>query len=217
MSVSSLKQTVRRYRRANKSKPSPFLLSYPLTLLSVRALGLCIWLVISGFACSAPPARSPAAGLPSYDPEDATLLDDGLSGQLFDTAFVPGYASDDPHFKDRVLRAESIWLVKVATVSREGSEGTLGDRRRYDLSFRPLESLAGPPPPELLSLTISGKDPAFHWLDRASGAWVGHEVLLMIRRYRSGDDIVLHFHGEPNSSALREQILEIRRASAAQK
>jgi hypothetical protein len=186
-------------------------------LLSVRALGLCIWLVISGFACSAPPARSPAAGLPSYDPEDAALLDDGLSGHLFDTAFVTGSAGDDTHFKDRVLRAESIWLVKVATVSREGSDGALGDRRSYNLSFRPLESLAGALPAEPISLTISGKDPSFHWLDRAEGAWVGHEVLLMIRHYRSGDDIVLHFHGEPNSPLLREQILEIRRASAAQK
>lgn len=183
----------------------------------MRALGLCIWLVIGGLGCSAPPVRSPAAGLPSYDPEDSTLLDDGLSGHLFDTAFVPGRASDDPDFKARVLRAESIWLVKVATVSLDGSEGALGDRRRYELSFRPLESLAGPPPPELISLTISGKDPAFHWLDRASGAWVGHELLLMIRRYRSGDDIVLHFHGEPNNPLLREQILGIRRASAAQK
>jgi hypothetical protein len=186
-------------------------------LLSVRALGLCLSLAISGFACSAPPPKSPASSLPSYDAEDATLLDDGLSGHLFDTAFVPGNAGDDPHFKDQVLRAEGIWLVKVATVSRDGGEGALGDGRSYSLTFRPLESLVGPLPTEPISLTISGKDPSFHWLDRVEGAWVGHEVLLMVRHYRSGDDVVLHFHGEPNNPVLREQILEIRRASAGQK
>jgi hypothetical protein len=147
--------------------------------------------------------------LPRYGAEDATLLDDGLSGHLFETAFVPGNAGDDAHFRDRVLRAEQIWLVKVATVSREGS---LGENRSYALSFKPLESLAGALPSAPISLTISGKDPAFHWLDRVQGGWVGHEVLLMVRRYREGDKVVLHFHGEPNSAALQSQILQIRRA-----
>ncbi len=155
--------------------------------------------------------------LPSYDAEDAALLDDGLSGHLFETAFMPGTAGDDPHFAQRVLRAESIWLVKVATVSREGSEGTLGVRRSYGLTFRPIESVVGALPTEPISLTISGKDPSFHWLDRMQGDWVGHEVLLMTRRYREGDRAVLHFHGEPNTAALRAQIAEIRRAPATRK
>jgi hypothetical protein len=155
--------------------------------------------------------------LPEYDAEDAALLDDGFSGHLFETAFVPGTAGDDAHFDDRVRRAESIWLVKVATVSRDGSQGTLGDRRSYGLSFRPLESLTGDLPTEPISLTVSGKDPSFHWLDRVQGGWVGHEVLLMIRRYRDGDTVALHFHGEPNSPALRARILEIRRAPPPQK
>lgn len=172
---------------------------------------------MSGSACSAQPAKSPAAGLPTYGAEDAALLDDGLSGHLFETAFVPGNAGEDAHFSERVLRSESIWLVKVATVSLGGSKGTLGDNRSYDLSFRPLESLTGALPREPVSLTISGKDPAFHWLDRVGGAWVGHEVLLMIRHYREGDEVALHFHGEPNSSALRTQILEIRRAPQTHK
>ncbi|HEY4104593.1 MAG TPA: hypothetical protein VGM44_11915 [Polyangiaceae bacterium] len=184
---------------------------------SPRAIGLSIGSLIFAQACAAEPARSPAAGLPAYGPEDATLLDDGLSGHLFDTAFVPGNAGDDPHFADRVSRAENIWLVKVATVSLNGSEGALGNNRSYGLSFRPLESLIGALPSEPISLNISGKDPSFHWLDRAQGSWVGHEVLLMVRRYRDGDRVVLHFHGEPNSTALRQQILEIRRAAPTRK
>jgi hypothetical protein len=183
----------------------------------VRALGFCLWIAIAGYACGAPPAKSPAEGLPTYGAEDAALLDDGLSGHLFETAFVPGIAGEDPHFTDRVLRAESIWLVKVATVSREGGASSLAENRSYDLSFRPLASLAGALPTEPISLTISGKDPSFHWLDRVEGAWVGHEVLLMVRHYREGDAVLLHFHGEPNSAALRAQILEIRRAPPTQK
>jgi hypothetical protein len=49
------------------------------------------------------------------------------------------------------------------------------------------------------------------------GGWVGHEVLLMVRHYREGDNVTLHFHGEPNSPALREQILEIRQARPPRK
>ena len=140
------------------------------------------------------------------------MLDDGFSGHLFETAFVPGIAGDEPHFDDRVRAAESIWLVKVATVSREGS---LGENRRYNLVFRELETLAGPRPDGAISLTVSGKDPSFHWLDRVGGAWVGREVSLMVRNYRAGDRVVMHFHGEPSSAELRARILEVRAAQAA--
>lgn len=153
---------------------------------------------------------SPASRLPPYGAEDAATLDDGFSGHLFETAFVTGKAGDDTRFEDRVRVAESVWLLKVATVSREGS---LGDNRRYGLVFRVLGTVAGPPPPGPVSLTISAKDPSFHWLDRVGGAWVGREVLLMVRHYRAGDVVVLHFHGEPNSPEMRARISEIRAAA----
>jgi hypothetical protein len=179
---------------------------------SARSLALSVAVLAS--ACAKPPPKSPADGLPSYSPEDASLLDDNFSGHLFETAFVPGVAGDDRHFAERALRAESIWILKVATVSREGS---LENNRRYELSFRTLESLAGAPPKAPFSLTISGKDPTFHWLDRVGGAWVGKEVLLMVRNFRSGDELVTHFHGEPNTAELRARISQIRAAPPAQK
>lgn len=145
--------------------------------------------------------------MPPYGAEDAAALDDSFSGHLFETAFVPGVAGDDPHFEDRVRRAESIWLVKVATVSLEGS---IGERRRYGLSFRHLETLAGPAPTAPITVSVSAKDPSFHWLDRVGGAWVGREVLLMVRSYRNGERAALHFHGEPNSPELRERIRDVR-------
>jgi len=163
-------------------------------------------------ACSHPPPPSDASQLPPYGAEDAALLDDGFSGHLFETAFVPGTAGDDAHFEDRVRTAHSIWLVKVATVSREGSAGA---NCRYELTLRVLEALAGPPPPAQVSLTISGKDPSFHWLDRVGGAWVGRELLLMTRNYRGAESAVMHFHGEPNNPELQARIHAIRAAADA--
>jgi hypothetical protein len=168
-------------------------------------------------ACSTTPPPTDASRLPDYGAEDATLLDDGFSGHLFETAFVPGSAGDDIHFEDRVRAAESIWLVKVGTVSLGGG---MGNNRHYELSFRILVGLAGPPPPAQVSLTISGKDPSFHWLDRVGGAWVGRELLLMVRDYRAGEAgapnaaRVMHFHGEPNSPELRTRIRGIRAAAS---
>jgi len=173
------------------------------------ALGAAAWF---GAACANPPPPSAVSRLPEYGAEDASLLDDGFSGHLFETAFVPGVAGSDPHFEDRVRAAQSIWAVKVATVSRAGSMGT---SRRYELTLRPLEHLAGDPPPAHVSLTISGKDPSFHWLDRVGGAWVGREILLMVRDYRVGERTVMHFHGEPNTPDLRARIAAIRAAAEA--
>jgi hypothetical protein len=146
-----------------------------------------------------------------YGAEQAALLDDGFSGHLFETAFTPGVAGDDPHFEARVRAAESIWQLKVATVSLEGS---LGNNRRYGLVFRTLDTLAGPAPAGPVALSVSAKDPAFHWLDRVGGAWVGHELFLMVGRYRVGEEVVLHFHGEPSSPELRARIGEIRAFAA---
>lgn len=148
--------------------------------------------------------------LPRYGPEDAALLDDSFSGHLFETAFVSGRAGDDKHFEERVRTADSIWLLKVATMGREGS---LGSSRRYSLSFRTLETLAGPPPGAPVELSISGKDPSFQWLDRVGGAWVGKEVILMVRQYRGLEHAKLHFHGEPNQPELRARILALRAAA----
>jgi hypothetical protein len=183
-------------------------------VFSLRHLALsCVSLASIATGACAPPPQSPVSRLPRYGAEAANLLDDGFSGHLFETAFVPGIAGDDPHFDDRVREAESIWLVKVATVSREGS---FGDNRRYNLVFRELETLAGPSPDGAISLTVSGKDPSFHWLDRVGGAWVGREVLLMVRNYRAGDQGVMHFHGEPSSPELRARIREVRTAQATE-
>ena len=217
MSVESLKRTVRRIHSSNKSKRALFfsllvssLRSRLRTRLALRfALGCAALLTI---ACAHTPSVVNVSHLPDYGAEDASLLDDGFSGHLFETAFVPGTAGDDPHFDDRVRAADSIWLVKVATVSRAGS---VGNNRRYELTFRTLEGLAGPTPPPQVSLTISGKDPSFHWLDRVGGAWVGRELLLMARDYRAGQHAVMHFHGEPNNPELQARIRNIRAAAAA--
>jgi hypothetical protein len=145
--------------------------------------------------------------LPAYGPEEAALLDDGLSGHLFETAFVTGTPGDDKHFEARVRAAQSIWVVKVATISREGS---VGKSRGYGLVFRPLETLLGPPATDLISISVSAKDPSFQWLDRGNGGWVGTEVVLMVRNFRAVDGSALHFHGEPNTPAVRARIDAIR-------
>lgn len=179
---------------------------------ATRSVALASSAAVLAVACSQEPSPGARLPRPSYGPEDALFLDDSFSGHLFEAAFVPGVPGDDAHFEDRVRAAESIWLLKVATVSREGS---LGNNRRYSVAFRTLESVVGPPPLEPVALTLSAKDPSFQWLDRVGGAWVGREVLLMVRSYQSGSSDTLHFHGEPNTPELRARILQIRRRPAA--
>ena len=177
-----------------------------------RKIAALLCIVTSVVACAASKPPQDASRFPHYGAEDAALLDDGISGHLFETAFVPGIAGDDPRFDDRVRAAQSISLMKVATVSRQGS---LGNNRRYEVTLRTLTRLSGAPHPEQVSLIISGKDPSFHWLDRVGGAWVGRELLLMTGQYRAGEQVVLHFHGEPNTPELQARIRNVRASVAA--
>jgi len=184
----------------------------------------CALLACALLACAKPSPALDASHLPEYGAEEAALLDDAFSGHLFETAFVTGTAGDDPRFDDRVRAAHDIWIVKVATLSREGSQGT---NRRYEVTLRVLQDLSGTdsPPPSEVSLTISGKDPSFHWLDRVGGAWVGRELLLLSRDYRVPSDRnqmsngsggtgpaerAKHFHGVPNTAELVTRVQRVR-------
>jgi hypothetical protein len=182
-------------------------------VFTYRASLLC-FLTFLACGCSDQPANSPAEDLPLYLPEESALFDDTISASLFKTSYLARDMPRDLHGPQRIERADAIWLMKVATVSRDGAEPA---GLRYTVALRPLEALSGVLPEGQVTLTISATNPSFPWLNSVGGAWVGTELLLLTRHYREGKEATLHFHGEPNDDATRQQILGIVRAKRRQK
>jgi hypothetical protein len=162
-----------------------------------------------GCASSAPPRAT--AALPAYTMSEAAIFDDLLSPALFQTSFLTHRASDDRRFGERAVRAEAVWLVRVATISREGGESSTP---AYSLVLEPLEAVVGPALNEPIPLTIPVANPSFRWLDVATESWMGMRFLLLARRYQGeGGGVEVHFRGEPDTPQVRERILLMRQAA----
>ncbi len=141
-------------------------------------LGLTL-LTASG--CGKPQeAASPGQGLPPYSPEEARLFDDVLVAELFGFGLTPRHAESDPLIGDRASQADTATVMKVTTLSREGS-GTA-----YSVSLRPVGSIWGPAEREPVTLSVSAANPSFLLLDGVGGRWVGTELVLLARTYRHG-------------------------------
>ena len=171
---------------------------------SAAALGLTL---LTALGCGAPAEPvSPVQGLPPYTPEEARLFDDVIASELFDYGLSPRHAESDPLIDDRAAFADTATVMKVTTLSSEGS-GTA-----YSLSLRPLGTISGPAERETVTLSVSASNPSFLLLDGMGGRWVGTELVLLARRYRQGEDAVIHFRAEPNRPAVLDVIARARRS-----
>jgi hypothetical protein len=158
------------------------------------ALGLSL---LTALSCGAPqePAN-PALGLPAYSPEEARLFDDVITPELFNYGLSPRQAESDPLMDDRAAMADTATIMKVTTLSREGS-GTA-----YSVSLRPVATISGPAERQPVTLSVSAASPSFLLLEGLGARWVGTELVLLARRYRHGEEAVIHFRAEPNRPAV---------------
>lgn len=168
------------------------------------ALGLTL---LTALGCGTPQdAVSPAHGLPPYSPEEARLFDDVFASELFSYGLNPRQPESDPLIDDRAAQADTATIMKVITLSREGS-GTA-----YSVSLRPVGTISGPAERQPVTLSVSASSPSFLLLDGMGARWVGTELVLLARRYRQGEDAVIHFRAEPNRPAVVDLIARARRA-----
>lgn len=168
-------------------------------------LGLFVT-VATSFGCgSKPEAVNPAHGLPPYTPEESRLFDDVLAAELFGYRLDSRKAEGDPLTADRAARADTATLMKVTTLSREGSGSS------YSVALRPLAAIAGPSETQAVTLSVTTASPSFMLLHGMGGTWVGTELVLLARRYRRGDETVVHFRAEPNLPGVVEMIARARR------
>lgn len=175
----------------------------------IRGFALAlIFFTSTGIGCGGPPeAANPAHAFPAYTPEEARLFDDVLAAELFGYKLDARVTEGDPLTRDRAAQADTATVMKVTTLSREGSGSA------YSVSLRPIGAIAGPAESEPVTLFVTPASPSFPLLEGLGGRWVGTELVLLARRYRRGDDVVVHFRAEPNRPTVLELIARARRAN----
>jgi hypothetical protein len=172
-------------------------------LLSL-ALSLFFACAAQGCGPSAAPVAAPVSeGLPSYTAEEAALFDDTIDLTVFGR--VPSIRpAEDPKLPERVLHADSVVLVKIATVTSDRGQAT---SPFFQLAFKPLApAFTGSTPTEAVAVTVAPNSPSYQFVVLTDAGLIGRVVVLMFKRYKESGSTVLHWHIESDTKEVREAI-----------
>lgn len=172
---------------------------------SAVALSLGILVGLSpGCGPSAVPVAVPLAeGLPSYTAEEAALFDDSVDMTVFGRA--PSIRPDeDPKLSERVKNADSVLIVKIATVTSDRGQAM---SPTYQVAFRPLApALSGETPTDLVTVNVTPNSPAYQFVLLTDAGLIGRVVVLAFKRYKEAGGSVLHWHVVPDTQEVRTAI-----------
>ncbi len=132
------------------------------------------------------------SGLPPYTPEEASIFDDVLAPTVF--GLPPETAlEDDPKLPVRIRAADSVVVVRIATVSQELSD----DTREYTLGLVPEGSpLLGRVPDPHLELDIETDNPSLGSVQAHGDRLVGTRFVLFLRHFVQAGEPRVHWYGD---------------------
>jgi hypothetical protein len=164
---------------------------------------LCLALVLALAGCGGGHTKRIVVA-PDYQPEYAVIFDDRLVPELFGMNLEGRDPVEDPKLRERTLRSDLVMPARVETVSRLGG---VEDKGAYEIVFGMRETpLYGAPPTEPLTVNVGVASPTYAWVDSAGARWVGTRLILFAKRFKGPHGDVLHFHGEPDTQAMREVV-----------
>jgi hypothetical protein len=186
----------------SRSRSAHWTLGVPLALAALAALA---GLALAGSGCGA--AAGSNRPLPSYAGHATELFDDGIEpaavGLDLEQATSP---RTDALLRERAQVSDAAMRVRIAdlTEKQDGADSI------FLLGVHPLETLAGPFPPEGdFTVTVHPRTPSVGIIKSLNNAVVGKTFVAFVRAFVLSDgDRELHFHFAPDTkpevAAVRE-------------
>jgi hypothetical protein len=170
--------------------------------------------VASAFAvligCSVPRQATRPVAFDRFTPDDAVLFDDSFSPEVL--GIGTGRPDGDPDLPGRVERADSVLLVRIATVTSDTDGTALG----YHLVLQPVAPpLAGAPTPEPITIAVAPTSASYGFVKTADMALVGGRYVLFWRRFGEDGSVVVHWHAAADTPEMRRSVAQIRAAQRA--
>lgn len=149
-----------------------------------------------------------AANLPPYDASQANVFGDTIAPELFG---IPGDgrpAVEDPRLIPRTEQADAVLRARIATITRD----QLDDQTSFIFVLRPVGPpiLGTSPSSDSIELRLQPGHPSLQYVQHRQSALTGKTVLLFLRRYNDGGDVVLHFHVQPDDPSVIEAIERVK-------
>lgn len=149
------------------------------------------------------PSKTPdvrVQDLPPYTKEEASLYDDSIAPDVFDSEVQ---ALIDERFRQRVARAEVIVPVKLVAINAERSKESV----RYALVTNPAgKPFVGVVDEGPLELSVGRTSPSQAMLKALDTQLVGARMIVLARRYQQDGKLVVHFRAEPDTVKVRAAV-----------
>jgi hypothetical protein len=141
-----------------------------------------------------------------YSAQMRWLFDDELGG-----ISIEGYATTvAPESRTllsrRILDADSVLVCQIQTIT----EGSTGGETTSKLEFRDMgQSLASPRQEECPGLSVSRQSYSYLLIHHSSNILIGRTIVLFLRTFDDFGQQTLHWHGEPDSPGIRDEVKRI--------
>jgi hypothetical protein len=130
------------------------------------------------------------------------LFDDVLAPALFGFDPEGRVPERDPKLRDRTRLADYILPARVESISHTGAR----NGGAYEITLAPT----GPPlaggHSGSVTIVVPSSGPAYAWVDGAGASFAGVRLIVFVKSYQAGEDVAIHFRGEPDTQEIRKAI-----------
>lgn len=167
-------------------------------------------LIISPTSCQASSVGVHQAGeiasSTEYSPQMRGLFDDELGDISIEGYATPVAPESRTLLSRRILGADAVLLCQIQTIT----EGSAGGETTSKVEFRGMgESLANPRQDGCPVLSVTRQSYSYLLIHHSSNILVGRTIVLFLRTFDELGQQTLHWHGEPDSPSIRDEVKRI--------
>jgi len=127
----------------------------------------------------------------------------GISLEGYPTPIAPESRS---LLSRRILEADAVVLCQIQTIT----EGSASGETTSKLEFRGMgQSLASPRQEECPVISVSRQSYSYLLIHHSSNILIGRTIVLFLRKFNDSGEQTLHWHGEPDSPIIRNEVQRI--------
>ena len=179
--------------------------------MSSRWLLGALALMISSTSCQASSlgtVHQPGEGASSteYNAQMRGLFDDEIGGISLEGYATPVAPESRSLLARRILEADAVVLCQIQTIN----EGSSGGETTSKLEFRSTgQSLASPRQEECPVISVSRQTYSYLLIHHSSNILIGRTIALFLRKFNESGQQTVHWHGEPDSPGIRDEVTRI--------
>jgi len=179
--------------------------------MSFRWLLGALALMISSTSCEASSLGTvhlagEGASSTEYGAQMRGIFDDELGGISLEGYPTPVAPESRSLLSRRILEADAVVLCQIQTIT----EGSAGGETTSKLEFRGMgQSLASPRQEECPVISVSRQSYSYLLIHHSSNILIGRTIVLFLRKFNDSGQQTFHWHGEPDSPIIRNEVQRI--------